>query len=73
MILSPLHDELYDACANHSEVPESILVNPKFLTELLNERMVPGAFLCGPDGWTFHGLSLKPHSGVERFEIKRAQ
>lgn len=71
MSATPLHDELYDACANHSVIPVSISVNPRFLTELLNEPMKPHAYLCGPDGWKFHGLPLKPHSGIERYEITR--
>lgn len=69
--LTPLHDELYDACANHSVVPVSIFVSRRFLSELLSEPMTPGAYLVGPDGWSFHNLPLRPHSGVERFEIVR--
>jgi hypothetical protein len=71
MSKTPLHDELYDACANHTAIPVSISVSPQFLAELLSEPMSPGVYLAGTDGWKFHGLPLKPHSGVERFEITR--
>lgn len=67
---TPLHDELYDACANHLVIPVSIAVNPRFLMELLNEPVRP-TYIHGAEFWEFHGLPLRPDEKIERFKIAR--